>query len=138
MSNGMDEVTSLGDCAGIPVDGGLVCESCGLALVEHLGLIGACAELQRVTAERDDLRAQLRASRKLIDDPKSTGEFFDPATEVVVPREEWDAMCAIGFDPEPCRFDHHGYCQEHNWFRREPCPTGILQQLHAIREGGAR
>ena len=52
MSNGMDEMTSLGDCAGIPVDGGLVCESCGLALVEHLGLIGACAELQRVTAER--------------------------------------------------------------------------------------
>ena len=105
MSNGMDEVTSLGDCAGIPVDGGLVCESCGVPLVEHLGLIGMCAELQRVTAERDELRAQLRAT---------------------------------GFDPEPCRFDHHGYCQEHNWFRREPCPTGILQQLHAIREGGAR
>jgi len=22
----------------------------------------------------------------------------------------------------PCRLDHHGYCQEHDWFEAEECP----------------
>ncbi|MEU6237392.1 hypothetical protein [Kitasatospora sp. NPDC047058] len=25
-------------------------------------------------------------------------------------------------DPEPCRLDHHGDCQEHYWFEPGPCP----------------
>lgn len=54
--------------------------------------------------------------------------------QVVVGREEWDAMCALGFDPEPCRLDHHGYCQEHNWFSKEPCPTKTLQRLYSARK----
>lgn len=51
-----NQPTSLGDCAGIPVDVGPVCESCGVPLVEHLGLIGMCAELQRAKIELSDLR----------------------------------------------------------------------------------
>ena len=56
--------------------------------------------------------------------------------EVAVAREEWEAMCDLGFDPEPCRFDSHGYCQEHNWFSEKPCPTAILQRLYALRAQG--
>lgn len=56
MDGELDEVTSFGDCAGIPMDSGPVCESCGVPLVEHLGLIGTCAELQRVQKELSDLR----------------------------------------------------------------------------------
>lgn len=56
--------------------------------------------------------------------------------EVAVDAAEWEAMCDIGFDPEPCRLDHHGYCQEHNWFRENPCPTAILQNLYALRAQG--
>ena len=25
-------------------------------------------------------------------------------------------------DDEPCRYDHHGYCQEHNWLSDGVCP----------------
>lgn len=53
--------------------------------------------------------------------------------EVAVDAEEWAAMCDLGFDPEPCRLDHHGCCQEHNWFSEKPCPTAILQRLYALR-----
>lgn len=53
--------------------------------------------------------------------------------EVAVDAEEWAAMCDLGFDPEPCRLDHHGCCQEHNWFGEKPCPTAILQRLYALR-----
>ena len=25
-------------------------------------------------------------------------------------------------DDEPCRYDHHGYCQAHNWLSNDVCP----------------
>jgi len=53
--------------------------------------------------------------------------------EVAVDAEEWEAMCDLGFDPEPCRLDHNGCCQEHNWFSEKPCPTAILQRLYVLR-----
>lgn len=56
--------------------------------------------------------------------------------EVAVDAAEWEAMCSLGFNPEPCRFDHHGYCQEHNWFSEKPCPTAILQKMYALRTQG--
>lgn len=36
------------------------CPSCGVAYTEHLGLHGTCAELARVTKQRDALRDELR------------------------------------------------------------------------------
>lgn len=24
-------------------------------------------------------------------------------------------------EDQPCRFDHHGYCQEHGWFGEDEC-----------------
>jgi hypothetical protein len=33
-------------------------------------------------------------------------------------------------DPDPCHFDHHGYCQAHGWFDTDPaCADGRAQAL---------
>lgn len=33
-------------------------------------------------------------------------------------------------DPYPCRFDHHGYCQEHAWLTTESrCPHARAVEL---------
>jgi hypothetical protein len=43
----------------------------------------------------------------------------DTATEVDLLRTLVDELR----DPDPCRYDHHGYCQAHWWFYTEPvCP----------------
>jgi hypothetical protein len=33
------------------------------------------------------------------------------------------ALISDLYDREPCRFDHHGYCQTHGWMETDPkCP----------------
>lgn len=88
------------------------------AMKNHLK-IGHVHELVAIIAE---FRAHSVPSSRVLKDG-----------EVVVDAEEWAAMCDLGFDPEPCRLDHHGCCQEHNWFSEKPCPTAILQRLYALR-----
>lgn len=35
-------------------------------------------------------------------------------------------------DPDPCYFDHHGYCQAHGWFDTDPkCPHARAKELLA-------
>lgn len=35
-------------------------------------------------------------------------------------------------DPGDCYFDHHGYCQAHNWFETDPaCPHARAKALRA-------
>ncbi|MEU8829312.1 hypothetical protein [Streptomyces sp900116325] len=35
-------------------------------------------------------------------------------------------------DPDPCYFDHHGYCQAHGWMTVEPaCPHARTKELLA-------
>lgn len=31
-------------------------------------------------------------------------------------------------DPDPCEYDHHGYCQAHS-LHENPCPHGVMQHL---------
>lgn len=39
-------------------------------------------------------------------------------------------------DPDPCWFDHHGYCQAHGWMDTEPpCADGRAQKLLAALDG---
>lgn len=38
------------------------------------------------------------------------------------------------YDPEPCSFDHHGYCQIHFFLQEGECPDGRAQQLFADLE----
>lgn len=36
-------------------------------------------------------------------------------------------------DPDPCHYDHHGYCQAHGWFATEPvCPMARAVELGLI------
>ena len=37
-------------------------------------------------------------------------------------------------DPEPCRLDHHGYCQEHNWMDESPCPQARARQFWGVTQ----
>lgn len=33
-------------------------------------------------------------------------------------------------DPDPCTFDHHGYCQAHGWMATEPrCPHARAKEM---------
>jgi hypothetical protein len=33
-------------------------------------------------------------------------------------------------DPDPCSYDHHGYCQAHWWFETDPaCPHARAKAL---------
>lgn len=41
-------------------------------------------------------------------------------------------------DPDPCEFDHHGYCQAHGWMRTEPrCPHARAKELLASSDKAA-
>ncbi|WP_162602947.1 hypothetical protein [Streptomyces sp. CS090A] len=41
-----------------------------------------------------------------------------------------EALVADFIDPDPCHFDHHGYCQAHGWFATDPgCPHGRAKAL---------
>lgn len=38
-------------------------------------------------------------------------------------------------DPDPCWYDHHGYCQAHGWMDTEPrCPDARAADLFAATE----
>lgn len=32
-------------------------------------------------------------------------------------------------DDDPCRLDHHGYCQTHGWLNETPCPYGRAREI---------
>ncbi|MBD3550826.1 hypothetical protein [Streptomyces sp. SP18CM02] len=41
-----------------------------------------------------------------------------------------EALVSDFIDPDPCHFDHHGYCQAHGWFATDPgCPHGRAKAL---------
>lgn len=57
--------------------------------------------------------------------------------------DELRVLLADLVDPEPCGFDHHGYCQEHGWLERagevygegregRDCPHGRAQRLLSL------
>lgn len=47
----------------------------------------------------------------------------DGRTRVVWHHEELLELVDELRDPDPCWYDHHGYCQAHGWFETEPtCP----------------
>ena len=40
------------------------------------------------------------------------------------------ALIADFVDPDPCWFDHHGYCQAHGWFETDPkCPHARAKEV---------
>ena len=98
----------------------------------HWNLFGSgTGELIWTEAPEEEWAKHHRRPLSALHSPRSTRDGM-----VEVPAEEWAAMSAIGYDPEPCRHDHHGYCQEHGWFSKDPCPTGIMQRLRAANGKG--
>ncbi|WP_329376157.1 hypothetical protein [Streptomyces sp. NBC_01483] len=68
------------------------------------------------------------------------GQTYHDATFVSRAREdvpflldrvaELEALVQGMTDPDPCYFDHHGYCQAHGWAATSPaCPHGRAQAL---------
>ena len=42
-------------------------------------------------------------------------------TDVIVERNRLLKLVAELIDPDPCEYDHHGYCQAHS-LQERPCP----------------
>jgi hypothetical protein len=59
------------------------------------------------------------------DEWKSAYECLLMESEEVLTLKELLKKCReviVAFvDEEPCRYDHHGFCQEHNWFSTDEC-----------------
>ena len=131
-----------GDTYEMPPDG-WVCFHCGErfttsgAASDHFGarLGDGLACKIKVGAERGLLMALRKAqsdyheARCKIAELVTTTELCQRAREghVAVPLETLMAVV----DPDPCRFDHHGYCQAHGWLEEGDCPTAKLQALIA-------
>lgn len=45
--------------------------------------------------------------------------------------EKMEAVLRDLIDDEPCRFDHHGYCQTHGWLQPGRCPVARARDLLA-------
>jgi hypothetical protein len=62
-----------------------------------------------------------------------TAEDIVPGAEyAVLPAVELDKLkqcLADLIDPDPCWFDHHGYCQAHGWLQDEECPHARARKL---------
>jgi hypothetical protein len=55
----------------------------------------------------------------------------------------WDLQEAIEIvsdlgERDPCRLDHHGYCQEHDWFNEGPCPHKRAKEFLAKMDENAK
>jgi hypothetical protein len=37
-------------------------------------------------------------------------------------------------DPDPCSFDHHGYCQAHSWLTEGECPHARAKRFLALMD----
>jgi hypothetical protein len=49
-------------------------------------------------------------------------DVYDAAVTAAAYRAAADLIADLT-DPDPCWYDHHGYCQAHGWFATDPaCP----------------
>jgi len=100
-----------------PIDMILPCPSCGGLHVDEKATVAT------LKAERDpdgwvfaaDLQRALDGKQAVGDDPR----VLD-VQRLVGERAELRAMLEEVVSSTPCRYDHHGYCQEHSLSER-PC-----------------
>ncbi|MER7801211.1 hypothetical protein ABTX71_12860 [Streptomyces parvulus] len=108
------------------------------AAAKTLGeLRGVADYLERRGTDHDDpgLTAAAELLRRVADETAATETQADTATLLELVRDF--------LDPDPCTFDHHGYCQAHGYLGGEPmsCPHGRAKELLAELEqpaAGAR
>lgn len=60
----------------------------------------------------------------------------DPVPRLLARTNELQSLLALFADPSPCRFDHHGDCQEHDFsgLEGQPCPMVRIRAL--VEEAG--
>lgn len=82
--------------------------------------------------EANGLREQLAGKERLIESQREAIRKLRS--------EEWEARNLLEqvTDPEPCRLDHHGYCQTHLWVGKGECAHSRARKLlksHCIECG---
>lgn len=74
--------------------------------------------LREAAAQRGDFEPQRMTDAELLN------------RELERVRTELSGLVRDFIDPDPCSFDHHGYCQTHGWFDTDPaCPHGRAKRL---------
>lgn len=82
--------------------------------------------------ERTVAKGDLGVMEKWVQDGRRLAESSKAATEEREAKESKPLVDLVKdlADPDPCYFDHHGYCQAHGWFATDPaCPHGRAQKL---------
>jgi hypothetical protein len=52
------------------------------------------------------------------------------AAALAIVERDYRALLEDLADPDPCQYDHHGYCQAHGWLQIEPrCPHLRAKEL---------
>lgn len=93
-------------------------------------------ELREAVAVLVELRGPQAEGRSAVYDKAQQASLDAKAIGGVLNRlAETSALLAELTDPDPCRFDHHGYCQAHGYFETEPkCPHARAKDLLLSRE----
>lgn len=55
----------------------------------------------------------------------------EDVTELTACLQRAEAALRDLVDPDPCYFDHHGYCQAHSWLQSGRCPHARAAELLA-------
>lgn len=83
--------------------------------------------------ERNVAKGDLDLMEQWVQDGRRMAESSKAATEARE-AEELKPLTELVkdlTDPDPCRFDHHGYCQAHGWTATDPaCPHGRAHALY--------
>lgn len=82
--------------------------------------VGNAVHFQQQAGE---LQWRLAGSQRLVESQRDTIRKLRS--------EEWEArkLLELITDPEPCRLDHHGYCQTHLWVGKDECAHGRAKKL---------
>lgn len=84
------------------------------------------AGVERLRTENERMRHELEVMYGGAFDSPPTDGPADLRGRVAV----LEALVGDFIDPDPCHFDHHGYCQAHGWFATDPgCPHGRAKAL---------
>lgn len=113
--------------------------------------LSACAETQReddnapyldtvdrlsthvpaLLAEIDRLNADAKLGSAIANNMvRNNNDLHEHVGDLQGQLDQVRALVVDLVDDGMCRFDHHGYCQEHGWFETEPaCPHGRAKAL---------
>ncbi|MFF8250130.1 hypothetical protein [Streptomyces griseus] len=85
--------------------------------------LGRTGEMEQLRTKNERMRHELEVMYG--------GAFDTPPAQTVSERLALvEALVSDFVDPDPCWFDHHGYCQAHGWAATDPlCPHGRAKAL---------